>query len=475
MVTILKEKLSNSIISIRWKLVFTYLFLIIIFVMIIRIFVGQTMYNVYLNEVQTDIVAEAKILASQNQYYLSQSEYQPVRDDFSNQLKEYSDKIQARILLLDQKLMVLEDSDDRLTNTVYASRDARDSLAGATVMRVEEESDRLIVAEPIVYFGETIGVAIVVKPLTQLHLRVDEVTSVLDIISIFGILIVLVISMMFSDLMTKPISELTETFTKMSQGNLHQRVEIHTRDELEKLATAFNIMSTKLDQVDYQRREFVGNVSHELKTPLASIKLLSSSLLGQEENDEAMYREFLTDIDHEVDRLNEIIVDLLLLVDLDREKLSLNYKPALLNYLIEQILYRLQPVIKETESEVVFTPVDRIQLNCDGKKIEQAVYNVIQNAIKYSAPDGKVDIELRREGKFAVIEVRDNGIGIQPEGIDHIFERFYRTDKARSRKTGGTGLGLAITNQIIELHQGRVEVESELGLGSSFKIWIPEV
>ena len=171
MVTILKEKLSNSIISIRWKLVFTYLFLIIIFVMIIRIFVGQTMYNVYLNEVQTDIVAEAKILASQNQYYLSQSEYQPVRDDFSNQLKEYSDKIQARILLLDQKLMVLEDSDDRLTNTVYASRDARDSLAGATVMRVEEESDRLIVAEPIVYFGETIGVAIVVKPLTQLHLR----------------------------------------------------------------------------------------------------------------------------------------------------------------------------------------------------------------------------------------------------------------------------------------------------------------
>ncbi|BES64840.1 ATP-binding protein [Gottschalkiaceae bacterium SANA] len=475
MVTILKEKLSNSIISIRWKLVFTYLFLIIIFVMIIRIFVAQTMYNVYLDEVQTDIVAEAKILASQNQYYLSQSDYQPVREDFSNQLKEYSNKIQARILLLDPKLMVLEDSDDRLTNTVYASRDARDSLAGATVMRVEEESDRLIVAEPIVYFGETIGVAIVVKPLTQLHLRVDEVTSALDIISIFGILIVLVISMMFSDLMTKPISELTETFTKMSQGNLHQRVEIHTRDELEKLATAFNIMSTKLDQVDYQRREFVGNVSHELKTPLASIKLLSSSLLGQEENDEALYREFLTDIDHEVDRLNEIIVDLLLLVDLDREKLSLNYKPALLNYLIEQILYRLQPVIKETESQVIFTPVDRIQLNCDGKKIEQAVYNVIQNAIKYSAPDGKVDIVLRREGKFAVIEVTDNGIGIQPEGIDHIFERFYRTDKARSRKTGGTGLGLSITNQIIELHQGRVEVESELGQGSKFKIWIPEV
>jgi signal transduction histidine kinase len=443
--------------------------------MIIRIFVAQTMYNVYLDEVQTDIVAEAKILASQNQYYLSQSEYQPVREDFSNQLKEYSDKIQARILLLDPKLMVLEDSDDRLTNTVYASRDARDSLAGVTVMRVEEESDRLIVAEPIVYFGETIGVAIVVKPLTQLHLRVDEVTSALDIISIFGILIVLVISMMFSDLMTKPISELTETFTKMSQGNLHQRVEIHTRDELEKLATAFNIMSTKLDQVDYQRREFVGNVSHELKTPLASIKLLSSSLLGQEENDEALYREFLTDIDHEVDRLNEIIVDLLLLVDLDREKLSLNYKPALLNYLIEQILYRLQPVIKETESQVIFTPVDRIQLNCDGKKIEQAVYNIIQNAIKYSAPDGKVDIVLRREGKFAVIEVADNGIGIQPEGIDHIFERFYRTDKARSRKTGGTGLGLSITTQIIELHQGRVEVESELGQGSKFRIWIPEV
>ena len=475
MVTILKQKLGNSIISIRWKLVFTYLFLIIVFIMIIRIFVGQTLYNVYLDEVQTNIVAEAKILASQNQYYLSQSEYQPVRDDFSNQLKEYSDKIQARILLLDPNLMVLEDSDDRLTNMVYASNDARDSLAGTTVVRVEEESDRLIVAEPIVYFGETIGVAMVIKPLDELHLRVEEVTSALDIITIFGILIVFVISMMFADLMTKPITELTETFTKMSQGNLQQRVEIHTRDELEKLAAAFNIMSTKLDQVDVQRREFVGNVSHELKTPLASIKLLACSLLGQEENEEALYREFLTDIDHEVDRLNEIIVDLLLLVDLDREKLSLNYRPALLNYLIEQILHRLQPVIKEYGSQVVFTPVDRIQLNCDGKKVEQAVYNIIQNAIKYSAPDGKVDIVLRREGKFAVIEVTDNGIGIQPEGIDHIFERFYRTDKARSRKTGGTGLGLSIANQIIELHQGRVEVESELGEGCVFRIWIPEV
>lgn len=442
--------------------------------MLIRIFISQTLYNIYLDEVQRDIVAEAKVLASQNQYYLSQADYQPVRDDFSNQLKETSSKIGARILLLDADLMVLEDSDDRLTNTVYASMDMTGSLEGSTVVRVEEENERLIVAEPIVYFGETIGVAMVVKPLAEIYLRVGEVTSALDIITIFGILIVFVISMMFADLMTKPITELTETFTRMSQGNLQQRVEIHTRDELEKLATAFNIMSTKLDQVDGQRREFVGNVSHELKTPLASIKLLSSSLLGQEHNSEELYREFLTDIDHEVDRLNEIIVDLLLLVDLDREKLSLNYKPALLNYLVEQILYRLQPVIKEYGSQVTFHEVDRIQLGCDGKKIEQAVYNIIQNAVKYSAPDGQVDITLRREGKFAVIEVKDNGIGIQPEGIDHIFERFYRTDKARSRKTGGTGLGLAIANQIIELHQGRIEVESELGTGSVFRIWIPE-
>jgi signal transduction histidine kinase len=232
-------------------------------------------------------------------------------------------------------------------------------------------------------------------------------------------------------------------------------------------------MTTKLDQVDKQRKEFVANVSHELRTPLSSIKILSESLIHQKNVDEKIYREFLMDIDSEVDRLNKIIDSLLNLVDLEKQNLDLDYQVTYVNYLVSRVINSLKPLADKKNIDLTFTEKERIQIMLDQLKIQQCLVNVIGNAIKYTPENGKVDVILYSSQKEVVIKVKDNGIGIPKEDLPFIFDRFYRVDKARSRNTGGTGLGLAITQQIIALHQGRIEVESEVNQGTTIYIILP--
>jgi len=231
----------------------------------------------------------------------------------------------------------------------------------------------------------------------------------------------------------------------------------------------------KLDQVDKQRKEFVANVSHELRTPLSSIKLLSESLIHQNEDNIMIYREFLKDIDSEIDRLNNIIDDLLSLVDMDKEQLTINYKTTYVNYLLEKIISRLKPLADKKSISLSFIAGQRVQIKMDTEKIQQALINIIHNAIKYTPNGGQVKVRLYSDGKFIVIKIRDNGMGIPKESLSYIFERFYRVDKARSRNTGGTGLGLAIAKQVVNLHQGDITVESEVGKGSIFYVRIPNI
>ncbi len=285
---------------------------------------------------------------------------------------------------------------------------------------------------------------------------------------------VLILSLMVSRIFTRPIEELSQGISRMTQGDLTSRVTVRGRNEFSQLAEAFNMMCERLERLDQTRNQFVSNASHELKTPLSTMKILSETLLYQETCDLEMQKEFLGDITKEIDRLNSIINDLITLVHMDdRGVTKLQPKLVSLDKLVQEAARRLRPLAEGREIALDVAIRDQIDTMGDAMKLEQVFYNLIDNAIKYTPTGGKVRVEMARSGKKAVIRVIDTGIGIPKADQLHVFDRFYRVDKARSRDTGGTGLGLAIVKQIVLLHEGSVTVASEEDKGSTFTVELP--
>ena len=217
----------------------------------------------------------------------------------------------------------------------------------------------------------------------------------------------------------------------------------------------------------------VSNASHELKTPLSTMKILIETILYQDPLDPGMTKEFLNDVNKEIDRLNRIVSDLLTLVNIDNGGMKLNLADVDIHELLLEQVKRLAPLARENGIELECSAKEALEISGDAVKLQQVVYNVIDNAIKYTPRGGEVHTSLARTGKRAVIRVSDTGIGIPADDLPHIFDRFYRVDKARSRATGGTGLGLSIVKQIVQLHGGTITATSEEGKGTTFVIEFP--
>ncbi|WP_243153398.1 sensor histidine kinase [Senegalia massiliensis] len=450
--------------------------LVIILLLVINVFITRTITNIYLEEKKIDMLAKTNIIANDIDYYTNSNSNSIIYEITKNEVINYGKEINSRIIVVDEDGNVTIDSKEEFRGQEFEHKEINSALKGKNISNAynfKEYGHLLYTSVPLIINGKIEGAVLTSTSIDNIFVRVNSIKNALYWISFLSVIFVAIISFILANIFSKPIQKFTNVILNMARGNLNQRVEIHSNDEFNQLANAFNIMSTKLDQVDIQRKDFVANVSHELRTPLSSIKLLSESLLHQDTVDEKVYKEFLSDIDSEIDRLNNIIDDLLSLVDLDKEKLNLNYKVTYINHLLEKIISRLKPISEEKNIELNYIEKAKIQLNIDKNKIQQAIINIIHNAIKYTHENGNVDVILYSDNKNAIIEIKDNGIGIPEKDLEHIFERFYRVDKARTRNTGGTGLGLSIANQIITLHQGNIEVKSEINKGTKFYIKLP--
>jgi signal transduction histidine kinase len=239
------------------------------------------------------------------------------------------------------------------------------------------------------------------------------------------------------------------------------------------IVDAFNQLLKRMKALDDSRQEFVANVSHELKTPMTSMKVLADSLLAQPDAPAELYREFMSDIVSEIDRENQIITDLLALVKMDKKDQPLNIVSLNINDLTEIILKRLRPLARKKDVEVVFESVRPVVAEVDEVKMSLVMNNLVENAIKYNKEHGWVNVTLDADHQFFTFKVSDSGIGIPDESLAHIYERFYRVDKSHSREIGGTGLGLAITKSVVLLHRGSITVTSKEGEGSCFLVKIP--
>ena len=322
-------------------------------------------------------------------------------------------------------------------------------------------------------FGQDGGALLLVASVQD---TVDSLISIRDrMVLVFAaaLAIVLILASLISRIITKPVAELSAGIERMSKGDYQHRVHVPGRSEMAQLAEAFNQMSEQVRSLEDARNQFVSNASHELKTPLATIKILVESMMYEDGMDPELRREFLGDIDKEIDRLSSVVGDLLTLVHIDSHKLKLRRERMVFADTVRETAARLTPLAQKRGQEITTQITDECEMFADPGKLAQVCYNIIENGIKYTPDGGKISIRLRRAGRDAVLEISDSGVGIPEEDLPHVFDRFYRVDKARSRDTGGTGLGLSIVQQIVRLHAGSVTVQSEQGKGTTFTVQLP--
>jgi len=321
--------------------------------------------------------------------------------------------------------------------------------------------------------GKTVGVLLLSSPIQDMMQRLTSLQSRMAMYFLIAAAAAMMIALIVSRVITKPIVALTRSIQRMGRGDLSVRVPVKGSGELRKLAETFNVMSEKLEMLDKSRNQFVSNASHELKTPLATMKILLENIIYQPDMDVEVRTDFLSDINREINRLNLIISDLLTLVSMDSKSMRLNRETFKFADVVTDVTHRLSLVAEKRRQEIKLQLADSCEMYADCAKLTQVVYNILDNAIKYTPEGGLIKVRLIRSGRDAILSVSDNGPGIPKEDQPHIFDRFYRVDKARSRDTGGTGLGLSIVNQLVLMHGGSVSVQSEEGKGSTFTVELP--
>lgn len=400
---------------------------------------------------------------------------------------------QSRILVLDPYCVVQVDTLSTLNGTRFATSEVSNVLNGAAndygfydvgnmrtywlraAMNAFADEDTMtgVYASGIYNAGNLVGVLVYFSHVQEIYQNLHDIQMKIMFWLIIVTAAVILVNMFVLRTITRPIGELNEGISRMSRGDLSARVNVRGKNEFAGLAMAFNSMSERLEQLDKSRNQFVSNASHELKTPLSTMKILIETLLYQDPVDPGMTKEFLTDVNKEIDRLNRIVSDLLTLVNIDSGGMKLNLTDLDIYDLMQEQVKRLSPLARENGIELESSARDSLEVTGDVLKLQQVIYNVIDNAIKYTPRGGEVHCTLTRSGKKAVIRIADTGVGIPQEDLPHIFDRFYRVDKARSRETGGTGLGLSIVKQIVLLHGGNITAVSTEGKGSTFTIELP--
>lgn len=418
-------------------------------------------------DIQSQLSQVAKKIGSTNPYI----------DEKTNILKDeislLSDVFDGRILVINNQMRIIYDTYVFEEGKTLISESVINVLSGKGNQEIHRSDEIVELAVPIHYGSEEIiGVLLVNINEGEFLLTLKETSAELYVIRILLLLAIIVIAVIVSGMLVEPVEAITNSIRRFSQG-YNERVVEKGYSELAELSGEFNRLFNRMSKLDESRKEFVSNVSHELKTPITSMKVLADSLNSQENVPVEIYREFMADIVEEIDRENKIINDLLTLVRMDKTAAALNISSVDINELVESVLKRLSPLATRENIEIVYESFRKVTADVDEVKLSLAITNLVENAIKYNKKDGWVKVSLNADHKYFYVQVEDSGIGIPKEQQDKVFERFYRVDKTRSRETGGTGLGLAITRDSVMMHNGSIKLESRENEGSKFLIRIP--
>lgn len=381
----------------------------------------------------------------------------------------------GRIMVIDQELKVIRDTYGLDEGKTDVSENVVRCMRGESTNYYDTKNHFIEVTSPITETGgdQVIGVIQASIPTDSIEVSVGVLYSQGG--ALIGIILILLAAagVFAADRVVRPLHRISTAIESVTEGYTDDVLHEDTFTETRQISESFNKMLGRLKQLDESREEFVSNVSHELKTPMTSMKVLADSLLEQENVPVEMYQEFMGDIAKEIDRENQIITDLLSLVKMDKTGQNINIQSVNINELLEKILKRLKPIADKKSVEIVMESFRPVSGEIDETKFSLAISNLVENAVKYNHDNGWVHVSLNADHKYFYIKVEDSGIGIPEEDQAHIFERFYRVDKSHSREIGGTGLGLAIARNAVLMHRGSIRVYSTEGEGTTFTVRIP--
>lgn len=425
-----------------------------------------------MDETVTQVKGQSNILASD--ILAMDFLKNPDSDAADVEIQQMAYAYSARILIINSDYIIVKDNYIFDEGKTIITEDVINAFKGKSHSHINYKSSSAVITTPII--DDTGKISGVIKVSLSGYATIQTINYMKRI----SIAVMIALLLVFSGILvfviyklTSPAKDMKEAILSLSDGDKNARIKKQTIKEYKDIGDAVNVLLDRLESIDGSRDEFVSNVSHELKTPMTSMKVLADSLLATENAPIEMYKDFMQDIAEEIDRENEIIADLLNLVRTDGERAVLNIETVDVNELMEVVLKRLKPIALKNNIEIIFESMRPVTASIDRVKFIIVLTNIIENAIKYNHPEGWVKITLNADHKFFYVDVSDSGIGIPEECKDQVFERFYRVDKARSRETGGTGLGLAITKNIVLLHKGTIKFYSKENEGTTFNIRIP--
>ncbi|WP_051057737.1 HAMP domain-containing sensor histidine kinase [Clostridium sp. MD294] len=472
---IILTKLKKKWNSLQCMLLLTYMLVGVVPLILFTNTIFRTMDEYFVEERKKELLNQANILSGK----ISASEYlydTTKWNQFNEEIRMISNKGNFRVIVIDASGIVINDSSRQDIGKTYLVQEVIEALDNKDVSRQQEDGVIYATVSILDKNSNKIGVVLISALSDDVSDTVGEIRNQSNILFLM-ITIMLTILIYFSTrFFIEPLKKVLGVIIKMSEGHFDQRIDIRgiRHNEITDLALACNNMAERLEQVDTSRQNFVSNVSHELKTPLSSMKVLSESILLQKNVSKEVYIEFLEDITSEIDRMTEIINDLLTLVKLDQKEIPITFIETELNQLVLDVIKRMKPLADEKKIALNYTLLkEKVLAEVDKTKFMLAISNLVENAIKYTSEKGLITITIDSDYQNVFLSVSDTGIGIAEEEISKIFERFYRVDKTRNRETGGTGLGLSITHATILMHNGSIKVSSKEQEGTTFLVCIP--
>lgn len=428
----------------------------------------------------SDVQTQYKILADHliKYNYLTDTS----SDVINAELDQISSLYDGRVIIIDKTFNIIKDTYGLSEGKTMISEEVMECFLGKNTSNYDNKNHYIEFTTPIVltHSSGDLENENTVEGVLLTSISTDSIEMTIGILSrqamviqvlIFALLVGLALAL--SNILVAPFERVTAAISEVKDGFQTEQISVPDYLETEHIITAFNELLGRMKVLDESRQEFVSNVSHELKTPLTSMKVLADSLNSQDDVPLELYKEFMQDITNEIDRENQIITDLLSLVKMDKTQADLNIENKDINELIELILKRLRPIAKQRDIDVIFESTREVFAEIDEVKLTLAITNLVENAIKYNEDHGYVKVSLDADHQYFTVVVEDNGIGIPEDSQEHIYERFYRVNKSHSREIGGTGLGLAITRNVILMHRGFIKVESEVEVGTVFTVRIP--
>lgn len=452
----------------RFRIAATCFIIILCTLFFMSVYVINMVKNSLIDDERTDMFMKANIISqiiSENTQLNYNSYYEIERITAEN-----LSGTGIRTVIVNPAYKVIYDSNsDNTADGLFVRKIVHHSLCGEQMSDIKGIT--LSVAVPV----SQGGAVYLEQDMESIERMVRHVRLSLIMFSVIICIFVTIFSAATSYLITSPLKDFIRAAREISKGNFKTRIAANGANEIAELAETMNYMCAELEHIDEKRKKFVSDASHELKTPMATIKLICDTIVSADKPDIAMVKDFLNDLSDEIDRLTRIVERLLRLTKIESGKEE--FSPELADYgmLLKRIQGKIQPSATNKNitisSDIITEDMQPVFIDYD--KIWEAIYNIADNAVKYSKAGGVVRIECYISGSELITRITDEGPGIPDEYKERIFERFYRIDDSRARNTGGTGLGLAISKEIIAMHNGRITVRDAENGGSVFEVALP--